>query len=138
MYTGVPEYYEAAFFRRFPMPKGLCAFLAAALMLTALPARAETTDLFLWKGMTPEKLGTNIGQDGADVIRVDTKWPTTINIAEIDLKNAHIEDTALKYTAQMKEEGLDGTAYLEMWVHFPGAKGGIYFSRGLDNQLSKE
>ena len=41
---------------------------------------------------------------------------------------------ALFYEADLKTEGLEGRAYLEMWCRFPGR--GEFFSRGLDQALS--
>ncbi|MDJ0628648.1 MAG: hypothetical protein QNJ44_10350 [Rhodobacter sp.] len=40
----------------------------------------------------------------------------------------------LTYRARMRAQGLQGTAYLEMWCRLPGQ--GRFFSKGLDNALS--
>jgi len=45
-----------------------------------------------------------------------------------------LENCVLTYQAQLKTEGLEGRAYLEMWCQFPGR--GEFFSRGLDNTVS--
>jgi predicted Ser/Thr protein kinase len=45
-----------------------------------------------------------------------------------------LEQCVVTYQANLKSEGLDGRAYLEMWCHFPS--GGEFFSRGLDNVIS--
>ena len=83
-------------------------------------------------------LGTVIATDqrdrveGSASIRVSTDWPTVINIAEID--DIDIEAARLVYQAQLKSKDLDGSAYLEMWCHFPG--GQRFFSRGLNSTVS--
>ncbi|TAL40154.1 MAG: hypothetical protein EPN97_00570 [Alphaproteobacteria bacterium] len=100
-------------------------------------AAAAPRDVIPLKKLSAATLGTRISQDG-DAVRIDTQTPATINIATADISAQHLENTTLLYRAAMKARGLSGTAYLEMWVHFPGEKGGSYFSRGLDNQLVKE
>ena len=45
-----------------------------------------------------------------------------------------LENCVLTYQAQLKTDGLEGRAYLEMWCQFPGR--GEFFSRGLDNTVS--
>lgn len=112
--------------------------LVGGALLAALPVQANDADIYTLQSPAPEKLGTRISGDNHGAIRIDTVWPTTINLAEVDLGKNALQDTVLKYTAQMKTEGLEGSAFLEMWVHFPGPKGGSYFSRGLDNQLTNQ
>ena len=79
-------------------------------------------------------LGTKLSQTAEGALRVETKWPVTINLAQLEVA---AENTVLTYAAELKALELSGAAYLEMWVHLPGEKGGWYFSRGLDNQLTK-
>ncbi len=65
---------------------------------------------------------------GAKVVKISTKWPTTVCLGEV--QGPGIDDARLVYSARVKT-ALQGSAYLEMWVHVAG---GQYFSRGLDNQ----
>lgn len=108
-----------------------------------VPAKAEARrdapkDVVSLKGLSAATLGTRVTQDGKGVVRIDTQTATTINLASADVSAQHLEDTTLMFRASMKAKGLTGMAFLEMWVHFPGEKGGIYFSRGLDHPLTKE
>lgn len=75
---------------------------------------------------------TRIKQEGNGSVKVTTQWPTTICIGE--LTGLSIENAKLMYRAKAKSE-LDGTAYLEMWVHVGG---GQYFSRGLNDVVSQK
>lgn len=100
--------------------------------------RAAPQDVISLKNLSAATLGTRVTQDGAGVVRIDTQTATTINLASADISAQHLEDTTLMMRASMKAKGLTGRAFLEMWVHFPGEKGGVYFSRGLDNPLVKD
>lgn len=66
--------------------------------------------------------------EGTASVRVETKWPTTVCLGEVGALD--VEEARLVYAARVKTN-LQGSAYLEMWVHVGG---GQYFSRGLDNQ----
>lgn len=107
----------------------------------AARARAEVAaapaDVIPLSNLSPATLGTHIAQDGEGIVRIDTQTPITINLASADISAQHLENTTLHFSAMLKAKDLDGSAYLEMWVHFPGVKGGNYFSRGLDNLLTK-
>ena len=109
---------------------------AAPAEASAAPA-PPTPDVISLKNLSAAALGTRIAQDGPGIVRIDTQTPTTINIATADISAQKLENIVLHYSAALKAKDLEGTAYLEMWVHFPGVKGGNFFSRGLDNQLTK-
>lgn len=70
--------------------------------------------------------------DGNGSLRVVAGAPITVRLFEVPLEG--IENARLGYQARLKSADLQGTAYLEMWLHFPGK--GDFFSRGLDQPLS--
>jgi hypothetical protein len=113
------------------------AGLIVAALWTA-PSQALAQELWRDTLDQAENLGTRITADtvaktdGAASIKVETAWPTVINLAEIT--GLDIESAALVYEADVRSEGLKGTAFLEMWCHFPD--GGQYFSRGLNSTTS--
>jgi hypothetical protein len=72
-----------------------------------------------------------ISADGGGSVKITSGWPTVINLAEVPV---NIEAATLVYRAQLRTENLTGSAYLEMWCHFPD--GGQYFSRGLNSTIS--
>jgi hypothetical protein len=82
-------------------------------------------------------LGTIVSADqmvkfeGKGSIRIFTKWPTTICLGQISGLN--LDNAKLVYQAKVKSEGLEGTAFLEMWCQV-GA--GQYFSRGLNSTVT--
>jgi hypothetical protein len=51
-----------------------------------------------------------------------------------EVPNPEAEQGRLIYRAQLKTEGLQGRAYLEMWCRLPG--NGLFFSRGLNDSVS--
>lgn len=73
----------------------------------------------------------DVTADGNGAIKITTHWPITLNVAEV--ADLDVEEARLIYTAQVRTEHLDGTAYLEMWCHFDE---GSYFSRGMNATLS--
>ena len=83
-------------------------------------------------------IGTTIQTDarikaeGNGSVKITTQWPTTICIGE--LSGINVENAKLIYKAKVKSN-LDGTAYLEMWVHIGG---GQYFSRGMNDVVSQK
>jgi hypothetical protein len=78
-------------------------------------------------------IGTTIQTDnqvkaeGKGSIKITTQWPTTICLGEVT--GLDIEGAKLVYKAKVKSD-LEGTAFLEMWVH---VNGGQYFSRGMND-----
>ncbi len=118
------------------LPLGIAAVVAVALLVASYSASADE----IWRAELSgaDSLGTRVAADaavtadGTAAIRIDTAWPTVINLAEVT--DLAIDDAVLVYAALARSENLEGTAYLEMWCHFPG--GGQYFSRGLDSVTS--
>jgi hypothetical protein len=113
----------------------VCLFLAIMHLQFGISARAaEIKKLSLDEAIS---LGTTISADssvkseGKGAIRISTLWPTTICLGEFS--GRHIENARLMYQAKVRCEGLEGTAYLEMWCHVGG---GQYFSRGLNSVVT--
>jgi hypothetical protein len=77
-------------------------------------------------------LDTAVSSDQKGSLRVDAAGPTVVPLFEIT--DVSIEQAVLIYQAAVQSEGLDGQAFLEMWVRIPGK--GEFFSRGLDRPLS--
>ena len=67
--------------------------------------------------------------EGQAAVKITTRWPTTVNLAEVD--SPDIENATLIYAAKVKTQ-LEGTAFLEMWAHVGG---GQYFSRGFQSTV---
>ncbi len=64
--------------------------------------------------------------------QVDCRKPQTFRLFEV--KDLDVEKCMVIYRAQLKTDGVEGQAYLEMWCRFPGK--GEYFSRGLGNPVT--
>ena len=77
-------------------------------------------------------LDTAVSSDQKGSLRVDATGPTVVALFEVT--DVSIEDAVLVYQAAVQSEGLEGQAFLEMWVRIPGK--GEFFSRGLDHPLS--
>jgi hypothetical protein len=72
--------------------------------------------------ISPDVLGLRLKPDLANqALKIDTEWPTTICIKQLNLIEKRVADTTVTYSAEVKSQDLDGAAYLEMWLHFPGA-----------------
>jgi len=67
--------------------------------------------------------------EGKASIKITTKWPTTVCLAEVT--GPDIQDAKLVYKGKVKSD-LQGTAFLEMWAHVGG---GQYFSRGMNDTV---
>jgi hypothetical protein len=67
--------------------------------------------------------------EGKASIKISTKWPTTVCLAEVN--GPGIQNAKLVYKAKVKSD-LQGTAFLEMWAH---VSGGQYFSRGMNDPV---
>jgi len=79
-------------------------------------------------GVTIDK---EISSDGNGSLRIFTRKPTIVRLFEIDEIN--IQNARLIYQARMRTN-LKGSAYLEMWCHFPGK--GEYFSRDIQTPMT--
>jgi len=74
----------------------------------------------------------HISSDGKGSLRIDASQPLTVPLFEVN--DLSIENAALIYQASLQSQNLDGKAYLEMWLRFPGK--GEFFSRGLDRPIT--
>lgn len=78
------------------------------------------------------ELDGEVTRDGGGALRVSTTEPTTIVLYEAG--DLDVEDATLLYEADLRCDGLDGRAYLEMWCGFGDE--GDFFSKGLDSAVS--
>lgn len=110
--------------------------LAAAAALAAASAHAEDLrrlGLDDASAATPKiEADTGVKVEGTGSLRITARWPTTVCLGEVT--GLEVEEAQLVYSARVRSE-LDGTAYLEMWVH---AAGGQFFSRGLNDVVSQK
>ncbi len=110
----------------------LAAFFVAAIdaasaqYLKRIPLDNHTT---LGTTVTTD---TSFRTEGGASIRVSTRWPTVINIAEVTRIAAN--GGTLIFQANLRSRALDGDAYLEMWSHF--ADGSRYVARGTDSAVT--
>jgi len=77
-------------------------------------------------------LDREVTSDGNGSFRITATESTTVRLYETGDIDA--EDARLTYRAKVRAEGLDGSAYLEMWCQFTGR--GEYFSRDLNSPLT--
>ena len=77
-------------------------------------------------------LDSAVSSDGKGSLRVDAASASVVPLFEVT--DLNIDNAALIYQAHLQSEGLQGQAFLEMWVRIPGK--GEFFSRGLDRPLS--
>jgi hypothetical protein len=73
-----------------------------------------------------------VSSDGKGSLRIDARSPLPVPLFEIT--DVSIENATLLYQASLQSENLDGKAYLEMWLRFPGK--GEFFSRALDRPVT--
>ncbi|MGO8930304.1 MAG: protein kinase domain-containing protein [Limisphaerales bacterium] len=75
---------------------------------------------------------------GEFTLTEDNAWAvsctTTQTFRLFEVPNPGVEHCTVLYRAELKSEGLEGRAYLEMWCQLPGL--GESFSRGLNNTIS--
>lgn len=76
-------------------------------------------------------IDADISSDGKGALRIVAEKPKTVRLFEV--RDIDVENARLIYQARMRTDDLDGTAYLEMWCHFPGK--GAFFSRDLKGAL---
>ena len=112
--------------------------LSVFAMLVLVASSAYSEDLKKLDLDDATAIGTTIQTDtqmkaeGKGSIKITTQWPTTICLGEVTSLN--VENAKLVYKAKVKSN-LDGTAFLEMWVHVGN---GQYFSRGRDDVVSQK
>src|SRR3989475_12964637 len=58
-----------------------------------------------------------ISADGKGSLRVDANQQVTVRLFEVT--DVSIENATLLYQASLQTQGLDGKAFLEMWVRIP-------------------
>ena len=75
---------------------------------------------------------TQVKAEGKGSIKITTRWPTTICLGEVT--GLDVENAKLLYKAKVKTD-LEGTAFLEMWIHVGG---GQYFSRGMNDVAAQK
>lgn len=116
------------------MSKRLSVLICGAALFFSAPALAG--EIYNGAALSPETIVTKITQPEAGTLRIEAGWPTLITLADIPVAEKKLEDTTLHFSARLKSEGLKGSAFIEMWVHFSGENEGAYFSRGLDQQVT--
>jgi hypothetical protein len=127
---------EVAMFKRF-LPLMLFALLAAAPASFAAPGDPQDI-LKGWEVISPDVLGLRISRNiDEKAVTVETKWPTTICVTPVDLRDKHIDRTTLTFSAELKSSDLTGAAFLEMWLHVPGMEKGYIVTRGYQRPLQK-
>lgn len=67
-----------------------------------------------------------------DSWRIDSNGNQTVRL--FDLPSPDVEQCLLTYRAEIKSEGLNGRAFLEMWCRLPGR--GEFFSKGFQQVVS--
>lgn len=112
--------------------------LSVLAMFAVIVGSANSEELKKLNLDNASLIGTTIQTDtrtkseGNGSVKIVTQWPTTICIGEI--AGLSVENSKLSYKAKVKSN-LDGTAYLEMWVHVGGSQ---YFSRGMNDVVSQK
>ena len=107
------------------------------LLLLVLPSQTFAEEIKKLSLDESASLGTSIVTDpkmkteGNASVRISTLWPTTICLGEFSGLN--IDNTKIVYEAKVRSEGLEGTAFLEMWCHVAG---GQYLSRGMNSVVT--
>ena len=113
-------------------------FCFSFVLLFALSTNVWATkpdDIISWDDVRAEMLGTQIVSEQTDKgssVKIQAKGLTTVNLTQVDVKARNLNDTVLKYSAELKASDLKGQAYLEMLVHFDDQ---AYFSRSLQTPL---
>ncbi len=74
----------------------------------------------------------NASSDGKGSLRIKADLPGFVQLYKIG--DIDVENAILVYKAKLRAEKLEGQAFLEMWVGFPGK--GEYFSRGLHKTVT--
>jgi len=67
-----------------------------------------------------------------DLWRINSTGVQTVRL--FDVENPDVEHCMLTYRMEIKTEGMQGRAFLEMWCSFPGQ--GEFFSKGFDQAVS--
>lgn len=70
-----------------------------------------------------------IAEEAANTLRVTTGQPAIVPLAAADAETSRLQNTPLRYTAELNAQALDGTAHLEVHVLLSGRKTGYVFGR---------
>jgi hypothetical protein len=106
----------------------LVVFLSLGSLALAQELRRISLDDVSGLGLQIQSDST-VKAEGKASIKITTKWPTTICLAEVP--GPDVENAKLVYKAKVKSDLQgQGTAFLEMWAHVGG---GQYFSRGMND-----
>ena len=70
-----------------------------------------------------------IAEEAANMLRVTTGQPAIVPLAAADAETSRLQNTPLRYTAELNAQALDGTAHLEVHVLLSGGKTGYVFGR---------
>lgn len=77
-------------------------------------------------------LDLEVTSDGNGSFRIETQEPTVVRL--YILPDPDLENLRLTYAAKVRSEGLEGSAYLEMWCQFTGK--GRFYSRAIEEAIS--
>lgn len=112
------------------------ALALGAAIFAATPAMAEgETELFAAEAVKVSDV-TPVVSEKDGVLEINNNWPTTIQLAKFDVKDKKIDQSVVRFTADVQAVNFTGKAFLEMWLHFPGK--GFFFARGLDDALTAD
>lgn len=120
-------------FQRFLSRTSVVLF-AACLMLPGV-ARASENVLFESKQPSPNDIRPHIApfENG---VEVESEWPTTIFLARVDVKKHKLDPSYITFSADVAPVKLQGTAALEIWLHFPDK--GFVQTHSTDRDFSKD
>ena len=111
-------------------PRLLVWLTAIAVASCAAPPREPKLVRVFGSSDTPiTRTGVSAEQGGW---RIERTAAGPVPLFEVE--EPGIEYATLTYRARAKATGVQGTAFLEMWVRVPGR--GEFFSRGLDHPLT--
>lgn len=89
----------------------------------------DTTGLITQSGVEIDK---EVSSDGQGSLKITSNGPAVIKLYETG--DMDIENATLVYRAKIKSSGLQGRAFIEMYLSFKGQ--GEFFSRGLDTAIT--
>ncbi len=114
------------------------SFAAATLAASLASTSATAMDLVSFPIDTTEGLvavpnGTlDTDADGNTSLKIVATEAMTVPLAVV--RDVVDPDQPISYSARLKSEGLEGNAYLELWVGIAGM--GEFFSRGLNDPIT--
>lgn len=106
----------------------LVVLLSSAAVVAILFMQAQPGTTVMRKFTTEDKVLTkDIVTQEKDGWKITVKNPQSVKLFEV--ANPGVDDCTVFYRAKIKTENIQGKAYLEMWLRFPGK--GEFFSKGL-------